>query len=140
MIFKQVEEILNGTKTQTRRVVKHGDCLSPDGRYVAYAGRVKWRIGQSYAVCPKRGQSQIARVVIGAIRQEHLWDISAADAKAEGIWRNADGYYQTSVTPDCPAGNPVDAYQWLWMQINTRVGVRWEDNPLVWVIEFKLVQ
>jgi len=81
MYFKQIQEIIDGTKTQTRRVVKPGEAYAfrylgstiehvTDGR-AAYnpqaptsmitkvftpSGRLKWQVGRDYAVSPGRGK------------------------------------------------------------------------------------
>jgi hypothetical protein len=64
MIFKQIDAILSGAKTQTRRVRKDTEgaaATSPfNGRYtrVYIVGKrsiVKWQVGKSYAIVPKRG-------------------------------------------------------------------------------------
>ncbi|CAH1747875.1 Phage-related protein [Thauera humireducens] len=80
---------------------------------------------------------------VTAVRVERLQDISAADAVAEGIARDGDGYERFHVDPDAPVGqsftrNPVLAYRGLWESING-VGA-WDKNPWVWVIEFKRVE
>jgi hypothetical protein len=76
MIFKQVQEIIEGTKTQTRRVVKGGEfgvpTKYPNGVYSPRlvigevkkwhpihqpdTARLKWQVGRDYAVVPKRGE------------------------------------------------------------------------------------
>lgn len=77
MIFKEVDKILSGRKTQTRRVVKAEDfyevdcddpfCDTPDyyiSTIVCRMGemtrtgiksRARWQVGRTYAVVPKRG-------------------------------------------------------------------------------------
>lgn len=80
---------------------------------------------------------------VTAVRVERLQDISAADAVAEGIARDGDGYERFHADPDAPVGqsftrNPVLAYRGLWESING-VGA-WDKNPWVWVIEFKRVE
>lgn len=66
MIFKQVDEILSGQKTQTRRVVKPGERIlrwTPGDETIGAVTtltnrmqeRAKWAIGHTYAVVPKRG-------------------------------------------------------------------------------------
>lgn len=143
MIFRQVEEIKSGRKTQTRRIVKPGDQMwscgqpisSPETYWSFYGGKPYvepeirsdsfarlYKVGQSYAIVPKRGQKAIpdGRIEITGIRRERLQDISEKDAQAEGV---AD----------------VAAYRALWESINTAPGVRWEDNPLVWVYNFRFV-
>lgn len=128
MIFKQIHEIVSGQKTQTRRVVKPGE----EARYFPWGeiewvgssnGKAKWRLWNDYAVVPKRGartyihEGHPLRIVITGIRQERLHDITEEDAQAEGV-------------RDCAE------YKRLWRSINKTRGTRWDDNPLVWVIEF----
>ena len=68
MIFKQVTEIIEGKKTQTRRIVKKNEHLSDynntDGCTVFTTSkggkrRIKWQVGRKYAVVPKRAQPQV---------------------------------------------------------------------------------
>ena len=85
---------------------------------------------------------------IVSVRVEQLNDCSRKDAIAEGIHR-----YE-HIWRDCeyPLGNvayepvegwptryscPVQAYQALWESINGAGS--WDDNPWVWVVEFKRV-
>ena len=122
--------------------------------------RVKWEEGRTYAVVPKRGARAVwwrrmaspgrlietiydtkfhpairempdsdllragylqARIKLLAIRQEPLQDITHADALAEGV-------------------GSVEEYRELWDSINNRKGLRWDDNPLVWVLTFEAVK
>lgn len=96
MLFKPelADKIIRGTKTQTRRVVGGNDTFTRDGAlydrgldwlYVERNGRLLWSRGRTYAVCPGRGKSQVARIRITDIRQECVGDISEADATAEGF-------------------------------------------------------
>lgn len=80
MIFKQIDEILSGRKTQTRRVYKDGEIGMSDGPYEIYhvmapPGRIKWEVGRTYAVVPKRGMPAV-------------W------------WRMRDGNYETLTTQE----------------------------------------
>lgn len=66
MYFKQVDEIITGTKTQTRRIVRVGeelwpDYVNPQGGYspAVVAKRLKWQVGRDYAVSPGRGKSGV---------------------------------------------------------------------------------
>lgn len=108
MIFAYTwQQVLDGTKTQTRRLADGGDELRvnnhPNGEpafvwYVdngwcghegpspaCYPGRIKWQVGRTYAVQPGRGKPAVGRIRITAIRQERLQDITPQDAAAEGI-------------------------------------------------------
>jgi len=133
MIFKQIDAILNGTKTQTRRVRKDTEGAGGgDARFINYYARVysvgkrsiiKWQVGHEYAIVPKRGAAGIGRKIrITAIRCERLHDITEEDAIEGGV-------------------ASVEEYKALWESINGRTkGARWADNPEVWVLEFELVK
>lgn len=131
IIFRQVEEIRSGRKTQTRRVCKpdhsleNGPAVRCPGVYVWRPEidylRKHWIIGQEYAAVPKMYHPAFGRVRITAILQERLHDITEADAIAEGVASVAE-------------------YRDLWESINGKTkGARWADNPLVWVLSFEYV-
>jgi hypothetical protein len=135
MIFKQLDEVITGQKTQTRCVCKTGEALVQfmkwDSRQAQYIegycvadsdSRYKWVCGRTYAIQPKRGAAGIGkRIKITAIRQERLHDITEADAAAEGV-------------------ASVEQYRELWDSINGKTKDRWSNNPLVWVITFEVVR
>jgi hypothetical protein len=88
---------------------------------------------------------------ITAVRVERLQDISRQDAKAEGIIEEEfypDEGYPLSLGYTCefekvrldePRGlwnTPQKAFKELWDSI-AKPGERWEDNPWVWVYEFR---
>ena len=122
MLFQYTyEAILDGRKTQTRRVRhstdqavndEHGDLIA-----VLVNGREKWRVGKTYSVQPARGKPQIARIRITGLGAETVTDISDADAVAEG---SADR----------------DAFLRLWVDVNGRNNA----NAQVWVLRFELVK
>lgn len=150
-------------KDQTRRLVKPGELLrvGPEGpEAITQGGREKWRVGKTYALVPKMGKPAIwehpsrgymddvihyrpdywaedphehiikvdsrefyrdngwteVRLLITGLRSEHLWAISDRDVRREGV-------------------NDRDAYCRLWIELFGRKS--WEQNPLVWVIDFK---
>jgi hypothetical protein len=129
MIFKQVNEVLDGRKTQTRRVVNATESgsralftatsrtLWAINEVRGASGKLKWQVGRTYAIVPKRGAPAIpdARIRLTAIRQEHLHNITEADARAEGVASVAE-------------------YRALWESIN--VAGSWEADPRVWVLSF----
>ncbi len=128
MIFKDdlCQKVLDGTKTQTRRLVKIGEY-----KYVRLNGevfevcdsnnRLKWHVGNSYAVQPGRGKKAVGRIGIIKIRIEPLNAITHDDAQAEGVGRN------------------LAAFANLWDSIHPK-GKRWADNPEVWVLDFELAR
>lgn len=145
MIFQATwQAVLDGSKTETRRIVKPGEQYEPEfwlsekynlPAFVRLPSlRHKWQVGRIYAVQPGRGQKAVSRIRLLEIRQERLQDITEAGAIAEGValqaWA-ADSYYQFPRT----AG-----YAQLWDSIHPKRGERWADNPLVWVLRFELVK
>ena len=121
MIFRQWQQVLDGTKTQTRRL----QAQPP-------------HIGRTYAVQPGCGKPAVGRIRIISIRQERLQEISEDDVLAEGVelqtwawpfsWPRTDSWPRTA------------GYAQLWNSIYTKPGTRWQDNPPVWVLEFELVE
>lgn len=155
MIFKQIHEIVHDLKIETRRIVKPNERLiqTPYGTAVytvtevngvETARRLKWRVGQDYAVVAKRGLPGVTiggvplRVRITGIRQERLQAIDRAGAVAEGLY-HVSGWFTTS-TLDEWFLNPRDGYKALWEMINRKPGSRWSDDPPVWVLSFERVR
>jgi len=66
-----------------------------------------------------------------SVRVERVQDISAEDAKAEGMFEPyvaSETGYKTEM---------VVQFQDLWNSINAKRGYGWDSNPYVWCIEFK---
>jgi len=158
-----VRAIIEGRKTQTRRVVESQPTVDPDGSlHFPWAtffpnghvhtwdrsgcGGENWmaqhhpnenKFEQAlrrtpYAnPCPygepgdrlvvKEAESNHITLEVVSVRVERLQAISEADKLAEGA------------TPDVPFGTA-------WRKINIKPGIRWEDNPWVWVVEFKKLE
>lgn len=70
---------------------------------------------------------------ITAVRVERLNEISAPDCIAEGVNVHPDHYDKS----DASIYSVISAYYDLWTKINGPGS--WEENPWVWVIEFKRV-
>lgn len=75
---------------------------------------------------------------VTSVRVERLQDISAADARAEGISDFVGGWWCEHDDAEQIAGmTPEDGYKHLWERINGPGS--WDANPWVWVLEFKRV-
>jgi len=138
MTFQQWQQVLDGTKTETRRIVRpneygwiKGHRTDAEGlphpRYsevcIASAGanRLKWAVGRTYAVQPKRGAKSRGRMRLLSIEREPVNEITDEGAIAEGC-------------------HDVIDYIDLWDSINKAPGDGWEDNPSVWVLGFEPVK
>jgi len=131
------DKVRDGTKTQTRRLVKSGDSYVAgyfDGVIyrVERNGKRKWRTGRTYAIQPKRGKKGNGRFRITNIRIEPLQAITEADAIAEGVRK----LYRC---PQWLPGEAIKSFIELWDSIHKKPGTRWEDNPEVWVLEIEYV-
>ena len=80
-----------------------------------------------------RWASRIALRVTG-VRVERLWDITEADALAEGVEPDPLGRWYGS-----GYNTAVYAYEAEWDRINGK-RAPWASNPWVWVVEFRRVQ
>lgn len=82
-----------------------------------------------------RWASRIMLEVTG-VRVQRLQDISADDAKAEGISEFIGGWWCEHDDAEQIAGmTPQEGYRSLWERINGAGS--WEANPWVWVVEFR---
>lgn len=78
-----------------------------------------------------RWASRITLEITG-VRVERVQEISEADAEAEGVEASTfDGGQSFEYRLNFPD---------LWDSINAKRGFGWDANPLVWVIEFKVLQ
>lgn len=70
---------------------------------------------------------------VTAVRVERLQDISAQDARAEGVERDCRDPHHLTHDTACW----VEAYERLWDSLNFKRGYGWAKNPFVWVVAFK---
>ena len=139
---EMVRAILNGSKTQTRRIA-----------LTRRAARLSWPLPKN---CPygvardrlwlceeptiiRRSEARL-RLVVTAVRDERLQSITRDDALAEGVERHDDD----GVTYYGPLNRghacPIVAFASLWNSIHgKRSACTWADNPRVWVISFRRV-
>ncbi len=152
MIFKQWQQVLDGTKTQTRRLVKKGERLKikdplfdpnwPLPPTILLDGQLKWLVGKTYAIQPKRGKKAVGRFRITKIRRERVQDITPEDCSFEGI-RTVPNEWGTPWYSGIDGGwwkSRREAFAALWNSINKKPRTRWEDNPEVWVLEFEVAR
>ena len=164
-----VRALLDGRKTQTRRVVKTG---SPDDWNACPYGvigdllwvretwgesgynRIEYRAapadGSDFR-CVSRWRPSIhmprfaSRITlrITDVRVQRVQEISEEDARAEGI---VDGGCLTCGEPEpCGCADPRpdarDAFAYIWHQIHGETGGRaWHANPWVWVLRFDVIR
>ena len=159
MIFKQVDAILSGSKTQTRRVVKPGEGMYKEALALTAAGNVKWAVGRTYAVQPGRGLSGLMWIENwaedttepdGTFSTVPVYKPNRALFTDNG-WREfriritaiRQERLQDISEADAKAEGvaDVEAYRALWQAINGKTpGARWDANPTVFVLEFELVR
>lgn len=151
MIFKQWQQVLNGAKTQTRRLIKPTDEYYGSGRpkphgipivcvFNRESLRRKYVVGKTYAIQPGRGKKAVGRFKLLAIHREWLQDISLEDTLAEGI-------FQVPEAPDFwkYSGSiwwfvsPREAFFVLWDSIYKKRSDRSGGNPEVWGLTLKCI-
>lgn len=165
MIFlpEHCKAIIEGKKTQTRRLCKSGDNFwrgqvrRTSNRHPTI-GKLIWEPGREYAVCPGRGKSGIAKFQLLDIRRQRVQDISIEDAEAEGIEINfihegSDMYYspaaqkmltenhwQFDEIPDREKlQGSYGAFAMIWDRLHKNVN-NWLENPWVWALTFELAR
>lgn len=153
---QEIQAILDGRKTQFREVVDK-DRFSIGGMKKVLFGLgendfsidIKYYDHQkkeTYRICPEVFAYHNANYKIGdtlwkdteyesvvtGVRVERLNDIILDDIEKEG-WNKATGFYH----PDLD--NALDWWESLWDSA-AKDGYKWEDNPYVFIYEFKRVE
>ena len=163
MIFRPdlAQLILEGRKTQTRRIVKDGDFPFTFRRKVVAVnrrGRLIWKVndgtvdwlaeagaggfndGSRGGGCGSYRQPTYAvqpgrgKLAIGRIRFTAIRCENLGDISAADI--EAEGFCRDTGSADFL--DPV-AFRQVWDQLNPDKPYRWQDNPAVWVLTFVLV-
>lgn len=165
IIFSTSEEraILEGRKTQTRRVIKP---QAPNGyvedmleQYCVYPIDEYGTAEPTFIYPPyKPGdllwvRKEVSKIWLKVedIKVERLQNITPWEAIQEGIeskgnkpcqfgdyepvWKN----YLYPKEPEKWLDSAVDSFRTLWDSINAKHGYGWDINPWVWRIEFKVV-
>ena len=155
------DKVRDGSKTQTRRLVKKGDdlvhwpttrgeilrgmrprrnsvpCLyrrTKASRDLPFGGDyLLYRETQTYAIQSGRGKKGNGSFRITKIRRETLQSITDADARAEGVSK--------IMVDDSEwwSNEATLSFKRLWNSIHKKPGDIWEDNPEVWVLEIETI-
>jgi hypothetical protein len=147
MIFQFTwQKVLNGSKTQTRRIVKPNheydqwdhkvvsltiDLLPLPAHMVGRKTTV-YQVGKTYAVQPGRGKAAVGRIEITGIKREDVRDISNEDVRAEGYKHVRDFLHVWCGMHDPSIENGT------WGE--TKLMSRPKERYTAWVIQFKLVE
>lgn len=106
----------------------------PNGSYVGRAVGWPWKRNVLPSIYMPRWASRIY-LEITNIRVERLQDISGQDAIQEGYPRDRELF--PTINTETKA---VAWFKQLWDSINTKRGYPWENNPWVWIIEFRKLE
>lgn len=93
-------------------------------------------IGWKPSIYMPRWASRLTLEVTG-VRVEQVQSISEDDALAEGVEAWAKAY--CSRNPEDQL-DPVEYFGLLWNSINQAKGYGWENDPWVWVVEFRKIE
>lgn len=121
--------ILEGSKTQTRRVIKPQPKFDPPK--VQELLNCPYKIGEIVSV------SDTIFLKITDIRVERLQEISAEDATDEGMLRHVNKNSWYKVFKGEHGKYAIKYFQETWNSISKH---KWESNPWVWVYGFKRVK
>lgn len=150
MIFmRTADEVLARTKTQTSRLVGIEDealWSNPSGNYhaahamagdwvideVLRRGRRLYQVGGTYAVQPGRTEPSVGRIRLLSIARRRLQTLTAEEHIAEGL-RTQFGGHDAVV-------DLRDQFISLWNSVYIRPAHRWEADPEIWMLTFKLVK
>jgi len=158
IMFKgpMVRAILDGTKTQTRRLSLRGECGPGTilwvretfceqgcGRFLYRASveNPEWKMRRwKPSIFMPRMASRI-ELEVTLVCCQLLQDISEEDAEAEGAMTWWNGLSQEEQFGMYDGGRgPIAAFRMLWDSINAKRGVGWDTNPWVWAVSFRRVK
>lgn len=145
--------ILTGRKTQTRRIRSSGDYAVRHGSVIIevrnnpgqlHPGRLKYKVGWTYAAQPGRGKVALGRTLLLSIQEQSIQEITVEDVRAEGIiihtqipnfpqydspWTDEQMDKLMLVAAHLQFGN-------LWDSIHGEGA--WDFNDTVWVLTFRV--
>jgi hypothetical protein len=77
-------------------------------------------------------------LTVSSVRIEHLQAMSEEDAVAEGLRMLPDGRFMADDFDSETYASAALGYAHRWSAFHTRSGTRWEDNPEVVVVDFRI--
>ncbi|MGH8671846.1 MAG: hypothetical protein ACREUA_07395 [Burkholderiales bacterium] len=142
-VAEQASALINGTKTQTRRLM-----LPPDKTYEravlpelhpygAVGDVLSAMIAEPLAPPFEITDYQDIKLRITALRVESVQDISPADARAEGVEPLWEG--EPSDDPAASDLAYIAGFKQHWDEMYAARGHAWERNPWVCVIRFERI-
>lgn len=158
-----VRAIMDGRKTQTRRVIRHANCPYGSVGDVLYV-REKWQAlnqnGQWWHEVPRHERDQhfweFTNPVAPAIsampprwlpsihmpRDAYRISLGILSIRRERLQSisEADARAEGVRASDFEAASSIEAFRLLWDEINGVRGFDWESNPLVWVVCFRMLE
>lgn len=116
--------------------------INPSDPYEAAIYRLGWERSKPRwgpGIHMPRWASRITLIVTD-VRVQRLQEINEADAIAEGVESDSDGWrdYQMPATQCC--GSARDSFRSLWGSLNEARGYGWEANPWVVAVTFTVHQ
>lgn len=129
---QEVQAIIAGNKTMFREVV------SAD--ITQEKVDIRWYLSQHM----KQKQSRIT-LKIKSVKVERLQDISESDVMKEGCYLTEDdmgqpifGFCKEEVDQELGYRKAQNAYKIYWNSNHKKQEQKWEANPWVWVVDFKI--
>jgi len=116
---QELGQIRLGNKTQTRRPIKNPKFYDPD--YLQ-----PYEVGDIFQI-----EDTDLKIKITDVRFEKLQEISEEDSFKEGI--DPSQCYKAAFVP-------IREFNELWNSIYGDTEYKYKNNPLVWVIDFEVVE
>lgn len=139
----------SGDKLWVRETLRKSETSGPHGPRIEYGadGAIvpqsnwAWQKKSIPSIHMPRGCARILLEIV-SVQVERVQDITAQDAKAEGVepWWDAALDSGGEELPDGEDRAWIMGFADLWNGINDPRGFSWKSNPWVWVVEFRVLE
>lgn len=119
------------------RTASHTEYVEQIPVALATRAKVTWPQDRPSIHMP-RWASRLTLIVEG-VKVEPLQAISDADARAEGIERDGGDWREYTGRPIHPL-DPRECFASLWSSLHSTEGERWQDNPDIVALTFRIVR